>query len=122
LEVSAERAAGRVDADTDSDLVRETRERETSKAKPGETIAELFEVYASELVQAKKKRLAGVDQDRMVLNVFAEFVGRDRAPDSISYDDAKEFVDALGKLPAGYKKRGDYRGLTVRQAIERGQA
>ncbi|MEZ5735870.1 MAG: hypothetical protein R3E09_08705 [Novosphingobium sp.] len=57
----------------------------------------------------------------MVITRFAEFVGTDRAIHSIGFDQAKEFVDALARLPAGYTKRRDYRGLSIRQAIEKAQ-
>lgn len=121
LQVSNQRNLGNVEADTDSKLVHKVRTYDAVCAKPGETIMELFEAYANERVAAKTKRLAGVAQDRMVVNLLAEFVGFDRSPASIDYEDAKAFVDAIEKLPSGYKKRGKFRGLDVRQAIEKGQ-
>ncbi|KTR82487.1 hypothetical protein NS277_13490 [Novosphingobium barchaimii] len=120
--LDARRAEGYFDVETDSPIVQEVKAREAARAKPGETITELFEVYLAKRLEAKTKRPAGADQDRMVLDVFAEFVGRDRSIALISAEDAQEFVDALAKVPSGYKKRGDYRGMTVRQAIVRAEA
>jgi len=121
LDTSYRAAQGQTEAETDSKLVQRVRDREAAKAKPGETIAELFEVYAGELLAAKEKRPAVVDQDRMVIGRFAEFIGAKLAVSAITFDDAKAFVDALEKVPAGYSKRADYRGLTIHEAIEKGQ-
>lgn len=45
---SHERALGNIEADTDSKFVHRVRERAAAKAKPGETIAELFERWAAD--------------------------------------------------------------------------
>lgn len=119
--VAARRAEGHVDDGPTDPIVAQVDERYADRAKSGETILELFEVYVAKQIELKKKRPAGADQDRMVIDVFAEFVGRDRSLRSIRFEDAQEFVDALAKVPSGYKKRGDYRGLTVRQAIARAE-
>ena len=121
LRVNEKRAAGDVEAVTDNALVQRVRKREAATAKPSEKIADLFEGYARAQVAAKKKRPAGVDQDRMVIDVFADFIGKDRAISSIGYDDAKDFVDALAKLPSGYRKKKAFKNLTVRQAIAKGE-
>lgn len=115
------RNEGELDAGPRSVVVQDARSAAKGKAKPGEAILDLFERYANQLLTAKKKRPAGIDQDRMVISQFADFVGRDRAVAAIGYEQAKEFVDALEKLPAGYKKKSAYRGLSIRQAIEKGQ-
>lgn len=112
---------GDLEGEPESQLIQRVRQRQSEKAKVGETILELFEVYAAGLLQIKNKRPAGVDQDRMVLTQFADFVGRDSAASAVGYEEAKEFVDALAKVPAGYNKRKAYRGLMIRQAIEKGQ-
>jgi len=120
-ETFTRRIAGEFKAAPRSDLVKDAKEREAARAKPGETIKELFEIYAGELLSSKAKRPAGIGQDRMVIAQFAEFVGENTAISAIGYNEAKAYVDALDKIPSGYKKRGDYRGLTVHQAIEKGQ-
>lgn len=81
-------ASGELDAAPRSAIVRDTKARDAAKATPGETILELFEVYAASLLQAKKKQPSGVEQDRMVLAQFAEFVGRDTAVASIGFVEA----------------------------------
>lgn len=115
-------ADGEFDAAPRSRIVSDVRAREAKRAKPGETIAELFEVYAKGLLESGKKRPAGVDQDRVVVLQFAEFVGVERAVSSIGYEEAKEYVDALAHIPLGYTKKKAYRGLTVREAIAKAQA
>jgi integrase len=110
---------GEIGARPQSSVVQKVKAAALTKAAPGETIKELFEVYIAHAVGVKQKRPAGADQDRMVINQFAEFLGAARAVASIEYEDAKAFVDALAKVPAGYRKRRDYRGLKIRQAIEK---
>lgn len=121
LDVEDRRNAGDTEFETASALVRRVRAREASVADPGQTVVELFEVYAVQALASKSKRPASIDQDRMVIERFAEFVGRQRSVGSIEYMDAKEFVDALANVPHGYRKRAAYRGLDVREAIEKGR-
>ena len=121
LQEAQQRAAGDADTEVSNKVVDRVRHREATKAKPGETITELFETYAAQLVATNGKRSAGISQDRMVIGQFAEFVGADRAVRSIEYEDAKAFVDALAKIPASYKKLGSYRGLSIHEAIEKGE-
>lgn len=110
------------EAEVSSELIKRVRKRDDLKAKAGQTIAELFEVYGKQLIAEKQKRQDGVDQDRMVVKRFAEFVGHDRAVGSIGYDEAKAFVDGIEHLPAGYSRMAKYRGLTIHEAIAKGQA
>lgn len=121
LTVAAKHAEGELEAESDGPMARRVRSAAALQAKPGETIVELFEIYAEQLLQEQSKQPAGVDQDRMVIGQFAEFVGKERAVASLTFDEIKEFVDALAAVPAGYKKRKAFNGCTIRQAIEKGQ-
>lgn len=120
LRVDHQRNRGDLESETDSSLIRRVREREAATADLGETISELFEVYATQLLATRAKRPAGVSQDRMVIDQFGAFIGRNRTVSSIGYEDAKAFVDALEQWPAGYRKMAAYRGLSVADAIAKG--
>lgn len=89
------------------------------KAAAGEAIEELFDQYAKIRVAEGRKRANGIAQDRMVINRFAEYVGRSRAVGSITVEEARGFRDILAKLPTGYSKRKDYRGLSIPQVVEK---
>lgn len=117
--VFVRRHSGDLDAEPQSEIVRKTKAAQSQTAKQGESICELFEDYGRQLVATKRKRQAGVDQDRMVISLFAEFVGTSRSVHSITFGDAKEFVDALAHLPTGLRKKKAYAGLSVQEAIEK---
>jgi integrase len=91
------------------------------RASPGQSILELFEIYASQRLSEGAKRPDGVKQDRPVVALFADFVGKDRSVDAISVPDAREFVDTAKKLPISFAKRKAYRGLSIKQVIAKGQ-
>ena len=97
-------------------LVRRVKDRERLRAKPGETILELFEDYAQQRNVEGRKRPTGIDQDRMVVTLFADFVGRDRAISSITRDECREFRNTVAKLPPNFAKRKDYKNLGMREA------
>ncbi len=92
---------------------------ENDKAAAGETIAELFEQYAKTRVAEGRKRLDGIAQDRMVIHRFSEYVGTSKSVGSITVNDARGFRDTIVRLPKGYSKRNDYRGLSIQQAVEK---
>jgi integrase len=54
--------------------------------------------------------------------LFGEFVGSKRAVASITPIDVRDFRDTIASLPPGYKKRNDYRSLSVRQAAAKAAA
>lgn len=89
------------------------------KAAAGETVKELFEQYAKIRVAEGRKRFDGIAQDRMVIHRFAEYVGPSRSVGAVTVNDARGFRDIVAKLPKGYSKRKDYRGLSIQQVVEK---
>lgn len=116
LRVSNERANGNLEAETDSKLVARVREQRGQKAKEGETLIELFELWAAELLAKKEKRLDTVNQDRKVIEQFAAFVGPDRAIDSITAAEVEDFRDTLRMLPPKWAGNNALRGMDMRTA------
>lgn len=116
LRVSNERVAGNLDAETDSKLVTRVRDQARQKAKAGETLLELFELRAAELLAKKEIRLDTVNQDRKVIEQFAAFVGPDRAIDSITAAEVEDYRDTLRMLPPKWHSHNALRGMDMRTA------
>ncbi|MGE8134443.1 DUF6538 domain-containing protein [Novosphingobium subterraneum] len=116
LRVSNERVAGNLDAETDSKLVTRVRDQARQKAKAGETLLELFELRAAELLAKKEIRLDTVNQDRKVIEQFAAFVGPDRAIDSITAAEVEDYRDTLRMLPPKWPSHNALRGMDMRTA------
>lgn len=102
-----------------STAVRNVSQRKAERAKPGETILELFELYGTQKVESGEKRATGVDQDRMVITLFANHVGVNRSVASITITEARDFRNTVALLPRNYLKLKAYRGLSIREAAEK---
>lgn len=116
------RAEGELDATPRTAIVRDEKERAAAKAKSGESIMELFEKLAGEALELDLLRPDTVNQNRKVLQMFAEFVGVDRAIDSITPLEVCEFRDARRDVPPKWSMKRDFRGLTLRQAAEKARS
>ena len=96
---------GAIEAEPRSIVVRDVKAVTKLRAKSGETILELFDAYANEKVATKQKRPAGVEQDRMVISRFAEFVGQERAMHSVGFDHPRSPPHRKQAYPASYPAR-----------------
>lgn len=121
LHVHISELQGNFDAEPKNAVVRDALGGKSAKAAKGETIAELFKQYSEIRVAEGRKRADGIAQDSMVIDRFAEYVGRNRAVASITVEDARGFRDTIAKLPSGYSKQKDYAGLDIRQAVAKGE-
>jgi integrase len=122
-ETAALRTAGEVEAEYASPLVERVRQHGTAmakvKAKAGETIMEQFERMADEALAKDSLRSDTVNQNRKVLQLFADFVGPDRAIDSITAHEVCEFRDARRDVPPKWSMKRDFRGLSLRAAADK---
>lgn len=116
LNVATRRNAGDVEAESDSKLVREVRERQAITAQAGETLIELFELWGAEKLAKGSKRTDTVNQDRKVIEQFAAFVGANRAVESITPLEVAEYRDTMRKLPPKWMSNKLLRGLDMRAA------
>lgn len=107
---------GDVEAETDSKLVRRVREREAANAKDGETIVELFELWAAEVLDKGDKRPDTVKQDRKVIQQFAAFVGAHRSLHAITPLEVSDYRETLRKLPPKWMSNRELRDLDMRAA------
>ena len=79
MSVERRRLAGELEAEPTSPLVRQERQRALDKAKPGETLLDLFDRYAEQRTAEDGKRSDTLTQDRKVIVQLEAFVGADRA-------------------------------------------
>jgi integrase len=109
-------AHGEAAAEPEGGIVARVRDRAATKAKPGENLLELFEKWAADKLAKGEKRADTVNQDRKVIEQFAEFFGTDRAIDSITRLDVKDYRNRLRELPPKWKSHKSLNGLDMRQA------
>lgn len=116
IAVESCRLSGDLDAEPKSALVKAQLAREAEKAGPGETLLELFDLYADQRSAEGRKRSDTLVQDRKIIEQFTAFVGRDRHPRSITAADVRGYRDTLRQLPSKWTERRDFRGLSMREA------
>ena len=116
LRTSYARARGDLHSSVETPLVARVRQRERDKAKPGETLLNLFDRYAEHRLAEEGKRDDTLTQDRKVIEQFTDFVGVDRSVASIKPEHVREYRDTLRQLPPKWRDRSDMRGLTMREA------
>lgn len=119
ISVFTRRAAGELDAAPRTAVVRETKAKEAAKAKPGETLLELFEEWAAEMLAKGEKRPDTVNQDRKVIQQFAAFVGAGRAINAITPQDVFDYRQCLSRLPPKWMSKRELRELGMRAAAEK---
>lgn len=122
LSVHQRRYSGEMNAEPRSALIRDERQRQADKAKPGEALLDLFDRYAEQRLAEGRKRDDTLKQDRKVIEQFATFVGVDRAVASIKPEHVREYRDTLRQLPPKWRDRADMRGLSMREAAAKARA
>jgi integrase len=116
------RHAGELDAAPRSAIVQDAKAREAAKAKSGETLLELFELWGAEMLAKGEKREDTVNQDRKVVEQFAKFVGADRDVRSITPLEVAGYRDTLRDLPPKWTSKNELRNLDMRVAAVRARA
>lgn len=122
LQAQHRRNVGDVEAVGESAVIERVRQREQNKAKPGETLLDLFDRYAEQRTAEDGKRSDTLTQDRKVIEQFAAFVGADRALASIRPEHVRDYRDTMRQLPPKWRDRTDMRGLTMREAATKARA
>jgi integrase len=117
-----QRNMGDLDATPASNLVQRVRQRDAAKAKPGETLLELFERWSAEMLAKGAKRPDTVEQDRKVIERFATFVGVDRDAATVTPVEVAEYRDTLRDLPPKWMSKRELRSLDMRAAAEKARA
>lgn len=109
-------ASGDLDAAPRSEIVRQVKAKEAATAKAGETLLELFELWAAEMLAKGEKRADTINQDRKAIKQFAAFVGADRDVRSITPLEVAEYRDTMRQLPPKWMSKRELRDLDMRAA------
>ena len=109
------RLSGDIEADTDSKLIKRVREHEHNDTTTGDTIRESFALYSARRLR-EGKRLDSVEQDRILVDQFAGFIGTGRNLRSVTREDVRDFRNTLERLPRAYRNRNAYKHLDMRAA------
>ena len=113
------RSAGEIEAEPRTSVVRQALGGTASPADAGETLLELFDRYAAQRSAEKRKRPDTLNQDRKVIESFAEFVGKGRKAASITDADVRDWIDTVAELPPNFRKMKAYRGLGMRDGAKK---
>ncbi|MBV9840718.1 MAG: tyrosine-type recombinase/integrase [Sphingomonadaceae bacterium] len=116
VRIAIERDSGNLAVQPTSKVVVAGLDAKAAKAKHGETIQELFELWAADRLAKGAKRKDTVDQDRKVITQFAEFVGKDRAIRSITAIEVANYREVLRQLPPKWQFNKSLSGLSMRAA------
>lgn len=125
LKAEIRRSLGETDVQPDVGLVGRVRQREREHAQPGDTLLDLYSAYADWRCQpgrAKQRPRELFAKDRVAIELLSEFVGGNRAPRSITKDDARAFRDMLRVFPASRGKIANLARASIdecRQVAER---
>lgn len=101
-----------------SEHTRSLSKRFQERAKQGEGIMDLFDAYAAQRRSEGKKGDDTLRQDRIAVSSFVEFIGSDRSLRAVMPIEVREWRNAMAAVPVGYRKRKDFSGLSLRQAVE----
>lgn len=112
------RVDGMEEAFTASPFIEGVKRRQDAKAKPGETISDLFNRFAKQRQAEKRKRSDTVEQDRKVIFHFSQFVGVGRSIRSITPTEIRDWRDTLAATPANFSKIKRYAGLSLKEISE----
>lgn len=87
-------------------------------APAGQDLLALYDLHAAQRLAEGKRRKDTLEQDRIAVAQFAEFVGKARNVRTIKPDDVREWRNALAILPAAYRKHKAYNGMTMKEAAD----
>ena len=121
VRIEIERGKGNLGAEPNNKTVLAGLSGDLGSAKPGETIMELFDRYAAQRLAEGRKRVDTINQDRKIVDLFAEFVGPTSSLDSISRANVRNWRDTLSNLPANYRKMTAYKGMGLKEASAKGK-
>ena len=117
LKIAAAHDEGRFDAKPTDEIVQPPPDAPATEiAPPGETIMEIYEQFAVE--QATGTTADTLDQNRKVMQRFAEFVGEATSVRSISKAHVREWKKALFLWPVKAAEIKEFRHLTFKEIIK----
>lgn len=109
---------GRADVFAPSEFI-VTAKAEASSPANAETVMIMFERYVAQRAMQGNKRADSIEQDRIVVQRFANFVGGKKAISMIAKRDVREWRDTIAMLPRNYTNTNAYKGMSMRAAAEK---
>lgn len=106
------------DTFTASPTIRQALERRRARANDGEDLLALFDRYAAQRLAEGRKRKDTLDQDRKIVELFAEFVGEDRSLPSVTESEVRDWRNTVATLPPAFRNRNENKGLSLRDAAK----
>lgn len=121
LDRATERDRGQYDGKpTDEVAMPQAGGRLVAVAPPGEGIMELYEEYARQV--SGKVRGDTLEQNRKIIQRFAEFVGESAPVSEIDKKAVREWKMALYRWPLKASEIGEFRGMTFKAIIKANEA
>lgn len=117
--IVGEQVEGRIDPEPQTPTVKRAKAYAATTATPGERIMNLYERFAQRRLQEGRQSEDTVKQNRKVVELLASVVGPDRAVNSISIEEARDFRDTLAALPPNYGKQKRFKGMAIQQVASR---
>ncbi len=113
------KVAGRADDFRPSVYVRNAIARRGEPLSKGEGLLEMFDKYRNQRLSEGRKKADTLNQDRKVIELLSEFVGKDRSINSLNKAEVREWRNAVAALPSAFRKRVTYEGLSIQQAVDK---
>jgi hypothetical protein len=118
LDTMAQRDAGRFEDSIPEPKGNVTKlPKADAAAKHGERLLELLDLYVKD--EAPRLSPEEVEKKRLVIRLFAEHVGINRAVATIGRADLRDFKQALDHLPRAATTKREFRGLSFPAIIEK---
>lgn len=116
LRRTLERDLGDFSGQPSDPLVKPSTGQRREVAKPGETIMEIFEIFARENPRGVAKDR--VDQCRRDIGTFVELVGASFPIAKISKAEVRDWKQLLVKYPVKATETNAFKGMTIRQIVK----
>ncbi len=85
------------------------------KAKPGETLLELFDLYSKDCLRDGKSAHT-LDAERKIMGYLASFVGTERSVAGIKRPDIRDFKRTLSRVPHRWVTKKELAGMFLAEA------
>ncbi|MBD8549021.1 tyrosine-type recombinase/integrase [Sphingomonas sp. CFBP 8760] len=78
-----------------------------------ETVMAMFDQYAAQRLSEGVKRRDGINQDRIVVERLADFIGRNKKISAVTRSDIRDWRNIIANLPKNYRNMKVYDGMSI---------
>jgi len=119
LDVTVRTFEGEIGAEPKTPIIKAALTAQNHQSAPGETLIELFELWAEESLAKRSKRKDTIEQDRKVIYQFSDFIGARRSIRSITAIDVSLYRETLRMLPPKWSANKLLHGLSMKEAAKK---